>query len=122
MQLKRNPILFIVSVIVVVSMACNQFVGSQPAQPSSVTPVPQVPPTTSGPIPTPPANVYIVWVRPGGGDATRQGAIGLDNDLNGELKVVTTLKDFDLFVTAEQSETVTVPSNLEILRTHVSLS
>ena len=58
MQLKRNPVLFIVSVIVVVSMACNQFVGSQPTQPSSVTPAPQVPPTASGPVPTPPANVY----------------------------------------------------------------
>jgi hypothetical protein len=71
---------------------------------------------------TPPANVYVVWVRPRGGDATRQGAIGLDNNLNGELKVVTTLKDFDLFITAEQSETVTVPSDVEIMHTHVSLS
>jgi hypothetical protein len=71
---------------------------------------------------SPPANVYVVWVRPRGGDATRQGAIGLDKNLNGELKVVTTLKDFDLFITAEQSENVTVPSNVEILRTHVSLS
>lgn len=71
---------------------------------------------------TPPANVYVVWVRPRGGDAIRQGGIGVDNSLNGELKVVTTLKDFDLFITAEQSETVTVPSNVEILHTHVSLS
>jgi hypothetical protein len=69
---------------------------------------------------TPPANVYVVWVRPRGGDATRQGAMGLDNKLNGELKVVTTLKDFELFITAEQNETVTVPSEAEVLRTHVS--
>ncbi len=71
---------------------------------------------------TPSANVYVVWVRPSGGDAIRQGSIGVDNNLNGEVKVVTTLKDFDLFITAEQNETVTVPSNVEILRTHVSLS
>ncbi len=71
---------------------------------------------------TPPANVYVVWIRPRGGDAIRQGGIGVDDSLNGELKVVTALKDFDLFITAEQSETVTVPSNVEVLRTHVSLS
>ncbi len=71
---------------------------------------------------TPPANVYVVWVRQSGGDAIRQASIGIDNNLNGQLKVVTTLKDFDLFITAEQSETVTAPSSVEILRTHVSIS
>lgn len=71
---------------------------------------------------TPPANVYVVWVRPRGGDATIQGAIGLDKNLNGELKAVTTLKEFDLFITAEQSATVTVPSDVVILQAHVSLS
>jgi len=71
---------------------------------------------------TPPANAYLVWVRPNGGDAVKQGAIGVNNDLKGELKVVTVLKDFDLLITAEQSETVTVPSNVEVLKTHVSES
>jgi hypothetical protein len=32
------------------------------------------------------------------------------------------MKDFDLLITAEQSETVTVPSNVEVLKTHVSES
>ena len=49
MQLKRNPILFIVSVIVVVSMACNQFIGTQSAQQPLST---QVQPAASGPMPT----------------------------------------------------------------------
>jgi hypothetical protein len=71
---------------------------------------------------TPPANVYVVWVRPRGGDATRQGAIGLDNNLNGELNVVPTLKDFDLFITAEQNETVTMPSDYQVLHAQVSFS
>src|SRR4051812_32950125 len=63
---------------------------------------------------SPPATSYIVWVRPRDGEATKQGAIGVDNDLKGELKVVTTSKEFDVFITAEQSETVTAPSGAEI--------
>ena len=70
---------------------------------------------------TPPASVYIVWVRPSGADAVKQGAIGVGKDLKGELKVVTVSKDFDLLVTAEQSPTVTMPSNDEVLHTHINL-
>lgn len=69
---------------------------------------------------TPPASVYLVWVRPSGTDAVKQGAIGVDKNLKGELKVVTLSKDFDLLVTAEQSATVTVPSNVEVLHTHIN--
>jgi hypothetical protein len=71
---------------------------------------------------SPPAANYIVWVRPRDGEAVKQGAIGVDNDLKGELKVVTTSKEFDLFITAEQSESVTTPSGMEVLKTHVSVS
>jgi hypothetical protein len=69
---------------------------------------------------TPSENVYIVWVRPNGGAAVKEGAIGVNNSLKGELNVVTTSKDFDVFVTAEQSESVTLPSGVEVLRAHVS--
>lgn len=68
---------------------------------------------------TPPANAYIVWVRPTGGEAVKEGAIGVDKNLKGELKVATTAKDFDIFITAEQSESVTVPSDVEVLQAHV---
>jgi hypothetical protein len=71
---------------------------------------------------TPPATTYIVWVRPNGGDAVKEGSLGVDNkDLNGELHVVTVSKDFDLFITPEQSSTVTMPSSTELLRTHISI-
>ncbi len=71
---------------------------------------------------TPPANVYIVWVRPSGETgAVKQGAIRVDKDLKGELKIVTVSKDFDLFITAEQSETVSAPSEFKVLDTHVRL-
>jgi len=69
---------------------------------------------------TPSADVYLVWIRPNGGEALKQGAIGVDKNLSGQLKVETVSKDFDLFITAEQSDSATFPSNIEVLRTHVS--
>ena len=70
---------------------------------------------------TPSANNYLVWIRPNGGDALKQGAIGVDKNLSGDLTVETVAKDFDLLITAEQSNNVTVPSSIEVLRTHVSM-
>ena len=69
---------------------------------------------------TPSANNYIVWIRPNGGEAFKQGAIGVDKNLSGELKLETVSKDFDVFITAEQSDSVTFPSSVEVLRAHVS--
>jgi hypothetical protein len=71
---------------------------------------------------TPPASVYIVWVRARGSDAVKQGAIGVDNNLNGELKSTTVLKEFDVLVTAEQSESVTAPSEVQIFSTRVNVT
>jgi hypothetical protein len=68
---------------------------------------------------TPSANNYLVWIRPNGADALKQGAIGVDKNLSGELTLETVAKDFDLLITAEQSNSVTVPSSVEVLRTHV---
>src|ERR1700674_4514898 len=34
---------------------------------------------------TPPEDVYIVWIRPSDKDAQKEGAIGLDKNLKGEL-------------------------------------
>lgn len=69
----------------------------------------------------PPEQVYVVWVRPSGGDAVKQGALSVDNSLDGELKVVTTSRNFDVFVTAEPSAGVSMPSGPEVLHTHIAL-
>jgi hypothetical protein len=69
---------------------------------------------------TPSENVYVVWIRPSGENAHKQGALGVDGNLKGELKVITTSKNFDVFITAEQSGSVTEPSGVQILQTHVS--
>lgn len=70
---------------------------------------------------TPSASSYLVWIRPNGGEAFKQGAIGINKNLNGELKLETVSKDFDVFITAEQSDSVTYPSNVEVLSTHISM-
>jgi len=71
---------------------------------------------------TPSANSYLVWIRPNGGEAFKQGAIGVDKNLSGELKLETVSKDFDVFITAEQSDNVTFPSDVQVLHTHVSMN
>lgn len=70
----------------------------------------------------PQATVYDVWVQPRTAGAAPQsiGAIVPDRDLNAKLKSTTTLKDFDLFVTAEPSALVSQPSGQRLLWTSVS--
>ncbi len=70
---------------------------------------------------TPSAEDYLVWIRPNGGEAFKQGAIGVNENLSGELKLETVSKDFDVFITAEQSDSVTYPSSVEVLSAHVSM-
>lgn len=70
---------------------------------------------------TPSANDYLVWIRTNSGDAHREGAIGVDKHLKGELTVETVSKDFEVLITAEQSETPSMPSNDVVLRTHVDV-
>lgn len=50
----------------------------------------------------------------------KQGAIGVDGKLNGELKTETSSKNFNVLVTAEQSETVTSPSKRVVLQGHIT--
>lgn len=70
---------------------------------------------------SPSANVYILWVRPIGGAAANAGAISVNKNLDGELKTVTTSKNCDVFITAEQNATVTSPEGPEVLQAHISL-
>ncbi|MGC1870888.1 MAG: hypothetical protein WA700_08015 [Acidobacteriaceae bacterium] len=69
----------------------------------------------------PSESVYIVWVKPNGDPPEKKGAIGLGNNLNGQLNVVTTARDFEVFITGEPGESVTQPSGPEVLKAHVNL-
>jgi len=68
----------------------------------------------------PPANDYIVWIEPHGEQPLKQGAIGIDGKLQGELKTETTAKNFKVLITAEPNETATSPSNKTVLQGHVT--
>lgn len=68
---------------------------------------------------TPPRSVYVVWIQPSGSAPLKQGQLNVDSNLNGEFKSPTTYKSFDIFVTAEDSGSVTQPSGQEVLRQNV---
>lgn len=70
---------------------------------------------------TPSDSVYIVWIEPNGYPAQKEGAIGVGNDLSGELNVVTTAKNFDVFITGEPGASVTQPSGPKVLKAHINL-
>jgi hypothetical protein len=69
----------------------------------------------------PPATVYLVWVRPEGESAIKQGAIHINDDLDGELKVVTTSRNFEVMITAENSVNATAPTGPDVLHTNVKI-
>lgn len=68
----------------------------------------------------PGANVFVVWVRglAPGSEAQSLGAIQVDKNLNARLTAATAMPTFDLFITAEQSQTTTAPSFPELLPLH----
>jgi hypothetical protein len=59
---------------------------------------------------TPPANIYVVWTRPGKYEPAQNiGALIVDKNLDGKLETETPLHSFELFITAEDSGQVKQP-------------
>jgi hypothetical protein len=69
----------------------------------------------------PSATVYVVWVRDTGAGSRSQnlGALRVDSDLKGNFTGVTPLRTFELFITAERTQTTTDPSGRRLLYTNV---
>jgi hypothetical protein len=65
---------------------------------------------------TPRASAYVVWLQERGGNSANQGQLKMDKNLKATFKTVTTLKSFDVFVTAEQDFRTKSPSGPEVLR------
>lgn len=64
----------------------------------------------------PPAWAYVAWIRTSAGSPPLNlGPLNLGKDLNGELKTVTQLREFELFVTAEPTAVVDRPSGEPLL-------
>jgi hypothetical protein len=65
---------------------------------------------------TPPGYAYVAWVR-----ATRDevplnvGSLVVGSDLTGELRTVTSLRSFEVFVTAEATSDVSAPTGERLL-------
>jgi len=70
------------------------------------------------------ATVYVVWVQNTQPyeHAQNLGALKVDGNLNGSIKTVTSLRSFDLFVTAEPSPSSTSPTGDALLRTNVVMA
>jgi hypothetical protein len=64
---------------------------------------------------SPPAQTYVVWLQPQGQDPVNAGALKVDDNLNGKLTTRTPYKVFDVFITAENSPTVTAPTGPHVL-------
>jgi len=69
---------------------------------------------------SPPRATYVVWIQAPGGSAVNQGQLQVDSDLKGEFRSPTSYKTFDLFVTAEDSASVTYPGDTKVLWQTVS--
>ena len=68
---------------------------------------------------TPPANTYVVWLQQEGSQPQSQGELKVEDDLDGELKTTTPLKNFNVFITAETDSQTKFPSDQVVLRATV---
>ena len=65
---------------------------------------------------TPRATAYVIWLQERGGNSENMGQLKVDKNLNAAFETVTTLKNFDMFVTAEQDLRAKSPSGPEVLK------
>ena len=63
----------------------------------------------------PAATTYIVWVQQEGSDATNQGELKVGDNHKGDMKMATTFRTFNVFVTAETDSNTTLPSEQVVL-------
>jgi hypothetical protein len=68
---------------------------------------------------TPPRTAYVVWFQERGAEPLNQGSLKPNKNLKATFKSVTSLKSFDVFVTAESDLNAKSPSGSEVLRASV---
>jgi hypothetical protein len=68
----------------------------------------------------PGTETFVVWARglEPGAEAQNLGALRVDKNLNGKVTMDTAMSSFDLFITCERTQTVTVPALPELLPLH----
>ena len=65
---------------------------------------------------TPPAAGYVIWLQERGGSPENQGQLKVGKNLEGNYESVTPLKNFNVFITAEQDLKAKIPSGPEVLK------
>ncbi len=65
---------------------------------------------------TPPRQFYVVWIQPPGQIPENRGQLELNNRLTGKKTVTTPHREFDVFITAEDTITGTFPAGEQIMR------
>src|SRR5579863_3387267 len=64
---------------------------------------------------TPAGNVYLVWLQQPDDNPLCLGEMRVDKNLSGELRTITTFKQFKIFITAEQSAQEIAPQARPVL-------
>lgn len=62
-----------------------------------------------------PASVYVLWIQPEGQSPKNEGQMMIDANRTGSLKSETPYKHFQVFITPEDSPTVTSPNGPHVL-------
>ncbi len=65
---------------------------------------------------TPSRKFYVVWIQPPGQLPENRGRLTLNNSLTGKKTITTPHREFDVFITAEDTITGTFPAGEQIMR------
>jgi hypothetical protein len=66
---------------------------------------------------TPPRKFYVVWIQPPGQFPENRGQLVIDGSkLSGKKTIATPHREFDIFITAEDALTGTIPTGEQIMR------
>jgi hypothetical protein len=65
---------------------------------------------------TPARQTYVVWTQPRGKDPQNEGVLKINGKLEGNFENTVANEDFDVFITAEDSASVQIPSEPKLLK------
>jgi hypothetical protein len=65
---------------------------------------------------TPAKETYVVWTQSRGKEPQNQGVLKVNDHLEGQFESTVSNQDFDVFITAEDSATVSAPSQPQLLK------
>ena len=68
---------------------------------------------------TPPGTAYVVWLQQRGSEPQNAGILNVGDNLKGEIKAVTPMKNFEVFATVENDPMVKAPSGQQIFHATV---